>query len=417
MEIKTRQIVVLMSSMFIFTLGFSIILPVLPYIIKEMNANAFDLCLLLASFSATQFLFAPFWGKVSDRIGRKPVLAIALLGFSISFVLIGLSGSILMILIWETIGGALSAGIYPAALAYIADISRPAQRGRLMGLMGASSGLGIIFGPALGGYVAQWGLMTPFFLAAIISFLTLVFGYVFLPESYKGRKHSDNGPHISILSALKMRVGIFFVVALFIAFAAAGFEGTYSYYVMDRFHLSAEGATDMSLLGFPLSLTGPGVMSIVCTAMSIVSVICQGLLVGKAIDRFGEEKTILFGLLVGCGGLLLLLTSFDLLTMIVYSSIISIGFGLVNPCLNTLVSEHADEDHQGVVLGVLGAYGSLGRIAGPVVGGATYLIMVELPYIISAAISAVCAVTVFTAISRHKSTKEPLVVEQAIQKQ
>ena len=138
-QVKGRQVTVLLLSMFIFTLGFGIIVPVMGYYSKSMGAGALELGLLMASMSAMQFLFAPLWGRISDRIGRKPVLLAGLLGVALTFVAVGISTQLWMVFVALVLGGVLSAGIWPAVLAYIADITTHDERGTLMGYAGACS--------------------------------------------------------------------------------------------------------------------------------------------------------------------------------------------------------------------------------------------------------------------------------------
>ena len=185
MHVKGRQMTVLMMSMFIFTLGFGIIIPVIGYYTKSMGAGALELGLLMASMSAMQFLFAPLWGRVSDRIGRKPVLLAGLLGFALTFIMVGVSTQLWMLFVALIIGGILTASIWPAVLAYIADITTHEERGSLMGYAGAASGLGIIAGPAISSVLTTWGMTVPFFTSAALGLVTAIAGFMFLPESLR----------------------------------------------------------------------------------------------------------------------------------------------------------------------------------------------------------------------------------------
>lgn len=138
MEIKAQQVTVLFLSMFIFTLGFSITVPVMPYFAKGMGGSVVDVGLLMAAYSAMELIFAPLWGKVSDIIGRRPVIIIGLMGFTVSFAGAGMSSALWMLYASQVVAGALAAGIFPAAMGYIADSTEPDQRGSLMGMMGAA---------------------------------------------------------------------------------------------------------------------------------------------------------------------------------------------------------------------------------------------------------------------------------------
>lgn len=409
-KIKSQQVMVLAAGMFIFTLGFGVIVPVMPYYASDLGATAFDLGLLMATFSVMQFVCAPFWGALSDRIGRKPVIMVGLLGFATSFIITGFSSHPVMLSISETIGqvtglsphigvlfiseligGTLSAGIFPAILAFIADITKPEERGSLMGLMGAASGLGIIFGPALSGFVASAGITVPFFAAAGIALANAALSFVLLPESRVPGPVTEAPQKIGMINAVRSSLGIIFLLTLFISFAGAFIDSTFAYFVMDKFHMKSEVASPIPALHTSVMLTGPGVMGVVFTAMGIIGVLCQGLLVGKMINRFGEHITILIGLMLSGIGLLLLLESMGLVSLVLFTCLISIGFGLVNPSLNTLVSKKTDAENQGAMLGVLGSFNSLGRAIGPPVGGLLYSVAMWLPYVVSAAIGVIAA--------------------------
>ncbi len=417
-KLKSRQVVLLAAGMLIFTMGFGIIVPVMPYYANSLGAVAFDLGLLMATFSVMQFIFAPLWGRVSDRIGRKPVMMVGLLGFGISFTITGLSSQPQLLAISELIGrftgltphigvlfcselvgGTLSAGIWPAVLAYIADITEPGERGGLMGLMGAASGFGIIFGPAISGFVATLGLTVPFFAAAALAYVTAALSYILLPESH-ARTASAATHKVPMMDALKTTLGVIFLLSLFISFAGAFIDSTFAYFVMDRFGLTGAPSA-MPILGGSLTMTGPGVMGIVFATIGVIGVLCQGLLVGRVMAAIGEVKTIIAGLAFVGAGLLLLLASIDLVTLISFIALIGIGSGLVNPSLNTLVSKKTDPDNQGAMLGVLGSFNSFGRAIGPPAGGLLYMVNMALPYVASAGISAMAAVVLYVKSRRE----------------
>ena len=438
MEIKARQSFVLICAIFIFTLGFGIVIPVIPFYAKNAGADAFMLGLLLAVFSFLQFFCGPFWGTISDHIGRKPVVIIGLLGFTLAFVMLGLSNNLLWVFAAEIIGGALSAGIQPAAMAFIADITKPEERGGLMGAMGAASGVGLISGPFLSSILSPLGLSVPFYVAAGMSFLTLLGVNVMIQESVSSDRRliaSDLLLPVFIVkmfietfrqmfSALKTSVGIYLVATLVISFAIAGFEGTFAYYIMDIFHLTSQ-ATQVQVFGLSLGLTGPLVTGIVFALIGVVMVVCQGLLVGRLINRFGEELVIIGGLLIisGTGLILMLLPgniSFipgDIGLVVGCICVVGVGSGLVFPGLNTIISRRTDEKNQGVIMGIMSSYGNFGRILGPPIAGYTYVINIAIPYLLSAAIMAATSLGIFTLMFRsQKKDQAPVAVEAMIRK-
>lgn len=402
MQLRAKQLIVLMSSMFIFTLGFGIIAPIMSYVIKDMGATALDLGLLLATSSAMQFLCAPAWGRLSDRFGRKPVLLAGLFGFGVSFVIVGFSTELWMLYASQLIGGILSAGIWPAALAYIADVTAPKERGNLIGMTGAASGLGMIIGPVASCLLATLSLQLPFFAAAVLAFATMAFVVLLLPESRLPGSRVEKHDKMAVFATLNTPLGGLLLIMLFISFAIACIDGTMAFFIMDRFGLSDEPSS-MPVLGGSVfvTITGPQVVGVIFVFAGITGVICQALLAGKAIRRFGEEKVVIIGLLLLAAGLLLLQLTAGLASLTFYICLMITGGCLINTGINTLVSNRTDEDHQGEAMGMLGAFNSLGRVLGPAAGGFAYVISMSLPYVSSAIISCLTA-TAISVKSRMK---------------
>lgn len=401
MEIKFGQIIVLLTSMLIFTLGFGIIIPVIPYYVRDMGASALDNGLLMATMSAAQLIFAPVWGRISDRIGRKPVMITGLIGFGLSFLWLALATDLWMLYVAQLIGGAISAGIWPACLAYIADISSPGERGKYMGLMGAASGAGMIFGPAISSFFTTWGLTAPFYAAAAIGFITAAFTFIFLSESRKPLANVANTKKLSMSTAFRSHLAVFFFIMLFSSFALACMDATFTYFIMDKFGIS-ETASPMPFLTGHLTLSGPAVSGIIFTFMGIVLVVTQGFIVGRSIQMLGEEKTILAGLMLMIAGFILVLIAPELITLTLFVCLLSIGISIIQPCLNTLISKRTDADNQGAMLGLLGSFNSLGRVFGPIAGGAAYTIAMSLPYIGSAVISGIAAAAIHMESSKNE---------------
>lgn len=384
-QINGRQMTVLLVSMFIFTLGFGIIIPVIGYFTKNMGAGALELGLLMASLSAMQFLFAPLWGRISDRMGRKPVLIIGLLGFDLSFIIVGFSTQLWMLFVALIVGGILTAGIWPAVLAYIADITTHEDRGRLMGFAGAASGLGIIAGPAISSILTTWGLNVPFFASSALGLITAIAASLFLPESLKRNMKAGNEKKMPMLSTLRTPLGMFFYLMLFVSFALACIDTTYVYFISDRFGLS-ELPSMMPFLGGDLLLTGPGVLGIIFTAMGIIAVVSQ-LGVSTLMQKYGEEKTIILGFGIMFLGMAFVVLSFDLASLVLVTCMIALGGNLLNPAINTLVSKRSPQDSQGAAMGLLGSFNSIGRVLGPSLGGFAYVVSMLLPYLGSAALA------------------------------
>lgn len=276
-----------------------------------------------------------------------------------------------------------------------------------MGLLGAASGLGMIFGPSISGILSVWGLTVPFFVTAVAAFIFGIFGYFALDESRAVDVHHPiRREKVSLLAPLRSGTAILFIMMLLAAFLISGFQTIYAYYMGGRFGLY-DSPSPMPLLWGSITLTGPTAMAVLFTVMGVVGVLCQGILVGFMIGRIGEARTILAGMIVFAAGFLLINLSGELLTIMLSSSLIAIGSGLATPCLNSLTSRATDEEHQGAVLGVLGSYGAMGRIIGPPLNGFAFDINVDLPYFISALLSAAGALAIYMAIKnirlRHRN--------------
>jgi len=408
MEIKGQQMTVLLLSMFIFTLGFGITVPVMPYFAIQMGGTVVDIGLLMAVFSAMELLFAPLWGKVSDRFGRKPVMIVGLIGFSVAFALSGLSTQLWMLYLFQALAGMMMAGIFPATMAYIADCTEPGERAKQMGMLGAANGAGVIFGPALASLFALWGLRVPFFVAAALALVTSVVTLAWIRESKSPDRGQISVQAKSNASWMQPQMLIFFLMMLFVMVAMASLESTFGYFTMDRFGLS-EIPSSMPVLWTSVMLTGTNLMGVVFTFFGLIGVVTQALIVGKVIERAGEERTIVLGLLAMAAGTILLIFSGEMVSIIISACVIAVGIGLLMPSINSAVSRRTDKDNQGMIMGILGSFNSSGRVVGPVAGGIAYSVSMLLPYIGSAALAVASAafITVWNRLGNGTRKGQP----------
>ena len=178
-----HTMMILFLTMFIIMVGFGVIMPILPYYAENMGASATELGLLTATYATLQFFFAPMWGRISDRVGRKPILLLGLFGFSFTFLGFGLSTKLWMLFAARGISGLISSATMPTVMAYIADTTDNEHRGDGMGVLGAAMGLGMIFGPVIGGFLGEYSASTPFFVSAALAFMIAVSSLFFLPET------------------------------------------------------------------------------------------------------------------------------------------------------------------------------------------------------------------------------------------
>lgn len=383
--LTSGSLAVLLAGMFVVMVGFGIIIPVMPFYVLHFGASSIHLGLLMALYSTMQFIFAPLWGAFSDRVGRKPVLLVGLAGFTLSFVIFALATRLWMLFAARALAGVLSSATMPAAMAYVSDSTSEENRGGGMGAMGAAMGLGMIFGPAVGGLMSKFSIQAPFMVAAAMAAVNLVVGFFFLPESLRGaRRPGKDGPgvggregaagprgvtfqrKVSRWDLARGPLLVLFALAFAVSFAMAGFESTFALYLSAR-------------LGF-----GSSEMGVVFTAMGVVGVLAQGVIVGRLIRRFGEGPVVRWGLVLSLVGLLLTTRLRDLLTAIAFASLFSFGNSLTRPSVSSLVSKKATTG-QGVALGAMQSFDSLGRIVGPLWGGVAFYLLHDLPYFSGAA--------------------------------
>ena len=384
---EQRFLPLLFAVMFLVMVGFGIIIPVLPFFAEEVGASPTQLGLLMAVYSLMQFIFAPMWGRLSDRYGRKPILLIGIFGLTISFFLFAISTELWMLFAARIIGGLLSSATMPTAMAYVADITTPENRGKGMGIIGAAVGLGFIFGPAIGGIFSQTSLNTPFFIAGSLSLGTTLFVALFLKESLPKEKRTEHqSKRIPVWHALKGKMAYLYILQFIVTLSLAGLEATFAYFAAQRANI---GSTELGYIFMIMGLAGAFV---------------QGGLIGRLIKKFGEVKVIQGGLLLSAIGFAFILTINDFFTAALYLSIFGIGNGVIRPCVSSLITKFTTVG-QGSATGLLSSFDSLGRIVGPPIAGWLFTVTIGLPYI-SGIILSVSALFVFIAFTRAQTDKQ-----------
>ncbi len=362
METK-KALPVLFAVMFFVMVGFGIIIPVLPFYAEELGATPTQLGLLMAVYSLMQLLFSPIWGRVSDRIGRKPVMMIGIFGLAISFFLMAFASQLWMLFAARIIGGLLSSANMPTVTAYVADITSPEDRGKGMGVVGASVGLGFILGPAIGGIFSESNLSTPFILSGVSSIITFFLVLFILKESLPADKRgAETGKKESMFKALNGPISILFILQLFVSLSMAGLEATFAYFAAKRAGL---GTVQLGYLFMIMGLAGA---------------IVQGGLVGRLTKKYGEGAVIQLGIIISAigFGLILLIDSFT--TAAIYLTIFGIGNGVIRPSVSALLTKTSTTGH-GNTTGLLSSFDSIGRIVGPPLGGWLFKTATGLPYI------------------------------------
>jgi MFS family permease len=350
-------------TVFLDLVGFGIVLPLLPFYATDLGASPFEVGLIIASYSAMQFLFAPIWGALSDHFGRRPLLLVGLFGSAVSYVVFGLASTLEVLLLSRVIAGIMGANI-PVAQAYIADSTTLEGRARGMGLIGAAFGLGFIFGPAIGGGLSPWGYGVPGFVAAGLSLAAAGAAWFWLPESLAPENRVQGGPGplaaitgraraaSQVLARKRLRepIGVFFLGTM----GFAGFTTIFPLFLENPLGLTALYAGGMFAL------------------VGMVSAGVQGALIGPMVERYGEQANAALGGAILSAGVIAMGLAQSIVATIVSLLAVGLGWGLLAPSLQSLVSRRALANEQGQVLGVNQSAGALARVIGPVAAGWAY---------------------------------------------
>ena len=352
---RHAPLLVIFFTVLLDLLGFGMVLPLLPFYAQEFGAHPFGVALLFASFSLAQFLFAPLWGRLSDRVGRRPVLLASIVGAVAAYALFALARSFAVLLIARTASGLFAAN-YSIAQAYIADVTRPDERAKGMGLLGAAFGLGFVLGPVLGGVMGKLGYAAVPAAAGVLALINLLLAYFLLPESLPPEKRRR--PDERWLSRATLRratenrpVAGLMLLYFLVIFAFSNMEATLGLFVEKRYSFGFFATA--WLFAF----------------LGVVMVIVQGGLLGRLVQRFGERRLVLAGIAFMALGLFFLPVGARLVLLGVTTALLSVGMGLHNPSTLGLISRMTEEHRQGGTLGVTRSLGALARGIGPLWGG------------------------------------------------
>jgi MFS family permease len=371
--------VILLLIVFIDLVGFGIVIPLLPYYALHFHASPLEVTTMMACYSFAQFFASPFWGRLSDRFGRRPVLLVSLSCSVLSYLWLGMADALWMLFAARLLAGA-GAGNISAAQAYITDVTAPENRAKGMGMIGAAFGLGFTLGPAIGGLLAGSDptaatLSRPAFAAAIMSAIALVLAVIFLKESLapENRNTATRPGRLALAQDAFGRPKLRHLIILFFltTTAFAGMESTFALWAN-------------SSLGW-----GPQQVGFLFFYIGIVLVVVQGGLVGRLSRSLGEARMALLGSALLTLGLLGLPFSTGLARLMVDMALLAAGLGVLNPAVTSLVSRAAGADERGGILGVNQSGQSLARILGPLIAGSVYgAVGRDAPYYVGAIIMA-----------------------------
>lgn len=345
-------------AVFIDLIGFGILIPILPTIaVKQFNATEFEIGLLVAVFSFVQFIFNPFFGSVSDKRGRKPIIVFCLLLSALSYLIFAFAGSYIVLFISRIVAG-LGGSSISVAQAYIADITTRENRSRGMGLIGTAFALGFVFGPLIGGFLSEYGIDVIGYTGASFSFIAFLLTWFILPESLKekstGKTHSILD-FKRILDTLKRpAIGILISVFFIITFSMSNIFGTFSLLGYIDYHL-----TDKQI-------------GILFGIMGISSAFSQTGLIHFLGKRFKEVTIVIFGTLLIFISMLLMPNSTGYLMLGFVCAVFNLGTGLLIPTSLSLLSKVTPDNEQGAILGINQSVSAFGRVLGPLWGGFSF---------------------------------------------
>jgi DHA1 family multidrug resistance protein-like MFS transporter len=373
MRNNRKNIIILFFTLVVIMMGFGMVIPILPFYVVEFGASGRELGALMSTFAVMQFLFAPIWGSLSDRAGRKPILMLGILGNALAQLFFGLSTQLWMLFAARILAGVLSSATLPTAMAYVGDSTSARERSGGMGMLMAAMGVGMVLGPGLSGWLAERSLSTPFFLAAVLSLLALLFVWAALPESLppEQREAGDTvirGPQFrQMVEALASPIGLLLLMAFLMSFGLTNFEGIFGLFALERW---GYGTREVGLL---LAFIG------------VVFALVQGVLTGPLTKHFGEAAIIKASMLASAIGFPIMLLAADLAGIMLTISFFILSNAMLRPAVSSLTSQRATVG-QGVAMGLNNSFMSLGRITGPLLAGMLFDADIRLPYLVGGAV-------------------------------
>lgn len=364
-----RALYVLLLVVFINLVGFGLVIPLLPFYAQSLKAEPWQITALFSAYSLGQFFAEPFWGRLSDRIGRRPVLIVTILANTLSYIALAFAPNILAAFAIRLIGG-FATGNISTIQGYMADVTPPEKRAGRMGLLGSAFGAGFVVGPALGGLLAhpeagQIGFQIPLFAAAGMAALAALGVFLFVVESRAPSAPDAPRPHRrEALQAARSHpvLSRVLLVTLVSTAAFAGMESVFGLWTHARFDW------------------GPRQVGLCFAVIGIVASIGQGVVTGRLARRFGEPVVLTTGLSIIA--LSLAMTPFATSGTVVplFVGLTAMGQSLVFPCVAALISRATPPDQQGEMLGLNMAAGSLARMGGPLLAGPLFGLNIGGPY-------------------------------------
>lgn len=389
---------IIFLTVFIDLIGFGIVIPLLPIYAKNFQASGWEIGAVMSAYSFMQFIFAPLLGRLSDRIGRRPVLLTSTAGAAISYVIFaygsGLQGhaALLILFLSRAFGGLCGANI-TVAQAYIADITPPAERSKKMGLIGMAFGLGFIFGPVLGGLARQYfGPAGPGWFAAALCAVNFLLAFAILPESWKpSSEHAAQRPHVDqwLHTMSRPKVGLLIGIFFLATFCFTCFETTLGLLIFQKFSIDSESARGIKLVTYLFMYAG------------FVGALVQGGATGRLVKLMGEPKLVAVSLLFVALSLGPMPFARSWLEIYLLLALLAIGSSMTRPPVFGMISNLTPAHEQGVTIGVAQSTGSLARILGPIFAATLFTKIAWLPYVICAVVAFLTAILAWQRLSKN----------------
>ncbi len=355
-NVGMHQVWTLAVCMAILQIGFGIVIPIFPYYILSMNLGGMELGILAAAYAMAQILLAGPLGHLSDRTGRKPVLVTAMLGFAAANVLYSLANDVYVMIIARIIEGAVSAGFFPAANAFVADVTAASTRGKAMGFLSAGGMVGFIIGPTLGGVLAEFfGLRLPFVITAFITLVTLAALHLLITEPDHQRDSAHNeGVHVFELLGRHATAYAALAVSVFANIFALGIlEVAFTLDAVQRFKVT------------PLEI------GLFFGVVGVVT-ICGSIGFGLESDKVGRKWPIVLGSFLGAVSMLLFMEATDLTGLLEGAVVLGLAISMRGPTTQAMVADLTDKNAYGVVMGVFGMVNNTAYVIGPLLAGYYY---------------------------------------------
>ncbi len=382
---KNKNLLIIALIAVVNALGYGIIIPVLYSYSRSFGLSDFQNGLLFASFSFCQFLSTPIIGRLSDKFGRRPLLIVSLFGTFLSFILMAFAPNAIFLFIARMLDG-ITAGNIPVASAVVSDTTAEKDRAKGFGIIGASFGFGFIFGPAISAVTVGISTSLPFLIGAAISLIAVIITYMYLPET---NKHMGEVSHKKLFDMKKMlealtyeNVGITLLITLIYSIAFSMF-----FYAFQPFSVK-------------VLLLSVNQISIIFTIFGIVGLISQMFFVARISKKFGLKNTFSWSIFMTAICFFGLFLTRNFTMYIVVSILLALANSLVNPLMQTILSDETDAKSQGSIMGIQASYMSVGQILGPIIGGILATISIPFPFLGGSIVILICFLLSFKVLQR-----------------